>query len=63
MAFAMKCDRCGKYYEYRPMAISCVALIPYRIGKRECRSKEEFDLCPDCVESFNEWFIKKDYIK
>lgn len=58
MAWAMKCDRCGKYYEYRPMATSGIALIPHRIGKNECRIEGEFDLCPDCIESFNNWLME-----
>ncbi len=38
MAWATKCDRCGKYYEYRDGVINGVTLLSY-----DRKSKEEKD--------------------
>lgn len=45
-----ECDRCGRYVEQRALEL---LRMPYRgiwrIGRRG-------HLCPECVESFKEWF-------
>ena len=58
MAWAMKCDRCGKYYELCDDATSGVALLSYDIGKDKYCDEARFDICPDCVKSFDEWFME-----
>lgn len=64
MSCAKKCDRCGKYYDYcYDDIVYGFSLLSYDRKTDKHRNEVEFDICPDCVESFNEWFIKKDYIK
>ena len=58
MALAMKCDRCGKYYEYCYKDINAIALLTYDAGKDKYCDKIRFDICPDCAESFDEWITK-----
>jgi hypothetical protein len=58
MAWATKCDRCGKYYKYRDGVINGVTLLSYDRKSDEYFIKGEEDICPDCVKSFNEWFIE-----
>lgn len=45
-----KCDRCGAYVEQRALEL---LRMPYR-GIWKVGSKRH--LCPECVESFKEWF-------
>ena len=65
MAMAMKCDRCGKLYEYyegiREFNNSEKAngvLFIDRENNKYCKRKS-YDLCPDCMKKF-EAFIKND---
>lgn len=60
MSMARKCDRCGKLYEpYNmdkrypegPNGI-VLANIDY---KQQCYTISKSDLCPECMESFNNW--------
>lgn len=59
MAFVMKCDRCGRHYESCDAVIDGVTLQSYSMGKCKRRAEGEFDLCPDCVKSFDDWLMKR----
>lgn len=56
MAWATKCDRCGKYFEYLTDETDGVALLDYDRRTDKYQTEEEYDLCPTCVKSFNDWF-------
>ncbi len=58
MACAMKCDRCGKYYELRGNATGVVTFKAYNIVKNRYREGARFDICPDCVKLFNAWITE-----
>lgn len=50
MAKALKCDRCGVFYDY----IKC--LRKYQIHDMDVKSlNNTIDLCPDCYEIFTKW--------
>lgn len=54
MSRAMKCDRCGAFYEPYNTLIN-----PYYVGyngNRECRT---IDLCPTCKDKLNDWMEVK----
>lgn len=61
MAYARKCDRCGKLYEPKSINFkkSC-RVNSIRIAERgydnSVASGQIFDLCPDCLEGFKNWF-------
>lgn len=60
MAWATKCDRCGKYFDYNSDSSDAVALMTYDRSKdRYMVEEEEYDLCPDCVKSWISWFNEK----
>lgn len=60
MAYAKKCDRCGKLYEEyninkdekNPNGIM-VLNLDYQ---RKFYSHTHMDLCPDCMKGFHDWF-------
>lgn len=59
MAFAKKCDRCGKLYEgYNtnndPKNINGFMTLNLD-DKRLYYSHKPYDLCPDCKDSFEKW--------
>lgn len=65
MARALKCDRCGKLYEYPK--VDPIKELVNRVGDQICvqsrRYKlfmdqigEVFDLCPECENSLVNWF-------
>lgn len=63
MARAMRCDRCGKYYE---LTIQGGALYSdfVKVGlltetTRNTYKDKTYDLCPRCRESLNEWMNKE----
>ena len=61
MANAKKCDRCGKFYvsDFK----TCVSLTTYDNMQRavgfDCGLLPDLDLCPDCVESFKQWWANE----
>lgn len=55
MAFARKCDRCGKYYD---RSSDTVTILPDYIGEDRCHHNARFDICRECVKSFDEWFME-----
>ena len=44
MAKALKCDRCGQFYDY----IKCLRRYQIRDTEKEKLDKTIIDLCPDC---------------
>lgn len=55
MSRACKCDRCNKFYE-RLDDNTGIAAISVRYV--DLYKSSYYDLCPDCVEEFHEWFRK-----
>jgi len=61
---AMRCDRCGKYYDLTNNELDNFAIRMFRanIENKGANSRvvyhqgEQLDLCPKCVESLNIWF-------
>lgn len=63
---ALKCDRCGKYYEKNVLVKSKCAVLGSIIGGIYTRTKdgkadEPFDLCDDCIKSLFEWKGKPEF--
>ena len=57
MAWATKCDRCGKYFDHHQDEANAFAFLSYdRPGDRYSVYDEEYDLCPECVHSMEIWF-------
>lgn len=60
MAVAFRCDRCLKYFlpdeENRIKKIKTEACSPFN-DYREPINENYYDICNDCYESLNEWFI------
>lgn len=72
MSRAMKCDRCGRYFENQSLAedqVVCATVnmlgnvkversIPWRgtVEHECCCTAKLIDLCPDCLYSFADWF-------
>lgn len=60
MAWATKCDRCGGYFEHHQDETNGFTFLTYdRAKDKYLMDGEEYDLCPDCVQSLNSWFRKK----
>lgn len=61
MAFAKKCDRCGKLYEPYNGENDCKKINGIMILNIGIRGKYyghgPIDLCPKCKESFNQWLF------
>ncbi len=56
MAWATRCDRCGKYFDYHGDQKSAFAFMRYERVKNEYYTEsEEFDLCPKCIKSLEKW--------
>ena len=61
---AMKCDRCGKFYNYYEGGktfkdtekANAVVLID-RDSERDYSSRKIYDLCPDCMKELED-FLK-----
>ncbi len=60
MAWATKCDRCGKCFEHHQEVTNAFAFLTYDrphdkylIDNDE---NDEYDLCPECVQSLRDWF-------
>lgn len=72
MSKAMKCDRCGQYFDRQILSedhVICanisqmgnvkVERVTHWFGAREVEcsfTAELIDLCPDCLHSFGDWF-------
>ena len=56
MAWATKCDRCGKYFDYHDDKENAFAFMKYNYGNNKYYvESEEFDLCPKCIKSLEKW--------
>ena len=61
MALVNKCDRCGRLYVHYPLGDapgiynSIARLRKNDIGQVVC-SRENIDLCPECMKAFNEFW-------
>lgn len=63
---ALKCDRCGRYYEKNVLVKSKGSAIGSVIGGFYTRTKdgkadEPFDLCDDCIKNLFEWKGKPEF--
>lgn len=55
MSNARKCDRCNKFYE-RPDDNDAITAIS--VEYVDTYKSSYYDLCPECVKEFHEWFRK-----
>lgn len=58
MANALKCDRCGKYFDYRSVNKNFIAF-----GHKNIIPEKNYpvkDICPDCMIEFMNWFENPD---
>lgn len=54
MANALKCDRCGNYFDYEPNVKNFIAF-----GHKDIvvgKNRPVKDICPSCMEQFMKWF-------
>lgn len=62
MALAKKCDRCGKLYEHYPNGKKSQYNAIKRVSKAEngriMDEEMSIDLCPECMNYFDEFMIK-----
>ena len=60
MAWATKCDRCGKYFDWHSNTENGFAVLTFDVGKCKYSIEgEEYDLCPDCVKDLYDWFNRR----
>ena len=61
MAWARKCDRCGKLFEekYNTYIELKTSSDEDRTVELDCGMQSSLDLCPDCIESFKHWWTEK----
>lgn len=64
MAWARKCDRCGKFFD---SACNTTVDLTISDGAKEnikfnCNLYHDLDLCPDCTESFSHWWANETVI-
>ena len=61
MAFAKKCDRCGKLYEEyntKQNRDKINGILTVNIDfKRQYYTNVLIDLCPECKDSFSRWLV------
>ena len=56
MAWATKCDRCGKYFDHHNGEKNAFVFMQYDRGKNTYYVKgKEFDLCQKCIKSLEKW--------
>lgn len=51
MSEAMKCDRCGEFFERRPSIYRKITVVKERFLDKELR----YDLCPECEKTLAKW--------
>lgn len=56
MGWANKCDRCGKYFDWSWDDTDGFTFLSYDPKCGYHVDSEEYDLCPDCVQSLYDWF-------
>lgn len=64
MAWARKCDRCGKLFDNTCNTIVDLTISngEHRNVKFDCGLNDDLDLCPDCLESFKHWWSNETVI-
>lgn len=68
MSKAIRCDRCGKYYDQIPENLPGTKTGPkysmtyYKPMGSTGASVETFDLCPECARQLTEWAENPDSI-
>lgn len=56
MAWASKCDRCGRYFDWRNKEPDGFTFLKYdHINGGNSIVGEKCDLCPKCIESLEKW--------
>lgn len=58
MAWATKCDRCGKCFDFHEETSAFAFLIRLKDNTYNIDG-DEFDLCPDCVQDLWDWVENK----
>lgn len=67
---AMKCDRCGKYYDqyYKEnladgtkVDVSNAIILAQLSGFRNYIDRRYYDLCPECMAKLKEFLVGSDY--
>lgn len=63
MAYAMKCDRCKKYYEQKSINFGSGRANGIRLIERDMKGAaangQIFDLCEDCLNKLKTWLNKE----
>lgn len=61
MAWARKCDRCGKFFEnrYNTYVELTTSSDEHRNVEFDCGVNNDLDLCSDCIESFKHWWANE----
>lgn len=64
MAWARKCDRCGKLFDnqYNTNIDLITSSNENRNVKFDCGLNADLDLCPECIESFEHWWANETII-
>ena len=63
MAWATKCDRCGKYFDDQNDESNGFTFLNFNRLRNDYEiDGEEYDLCPECVVSLQNWFERKDFV-
>ena len=61
MAWVIKCERCGKYFDWQSDETSGFAFLTYdHVKNRYNIDGEEYDLCPECVIDLYGQFSRKE---
>lgn len=56
MAWASKCDRCGKYFDFDLASdASGFVFVKQTIERDYDVCDYEYDLCPECIQSLDDW--------
>ena len=56
MAWATKCDRCGKFFEHHQGEANAFTFLSHdRLSDKYSVDGDEYDLCPECVHSLKHW--------
>lgn len=58
---AKKCDRCGKFYLPDNNSSQCNAIQKYKRFGGICGDDKIYDVCPECMKSFERWVSNDNY--
>lgn len=61
MSAALKCDKCGKFFECYDEHGKELTRISISINYEDAtmRGGRRYDICPECAEAFNVWIKEK----